>query len=101
MNLEPDSGFWPQPSHVTLRWKLGTVSISAMSPVQLHCVGKSTVRSRPLGLMLDTMPTLRCVTEPHLYLGVVTWGRTRTRSPTLSAWLLWRLRGWLRSSTWM
>ena len=65
-----------------LRWKLGTSSISARRPVQLHWVGKSTVRSLRLGLMLDTRPTLRWVTEPHLYLGVVTCGFTLTRSPT-------------------
>lgn len=29
-----------------------------------------------------TTPTLRCVTDPHLYLGVATDVLTRTRSPT-------------------
>jgi hypothetical protein len=40
--------------------------------------------------MAETRPTERWFTEPHLYLGVVTLARTRTRSPTLmQVVLLW------------
>lgn len=61
----------------------GTTSISVIKPVQLVCCGKSTLTSLPLGLIDTTVPTLAWLTDPHLYLGVVTDGLTRTRSPTL------------------
>ena len=70
-------------THVTPACLAGTTSISLMSPVQLACCGKSTFTSLPLGLSDTTVPTLLWFTEPHLYLGVVTEGLTRTRSPTL------------------
>ena len=70
-------------THVTPRCLAGTTSISLMSPVQLACCGKSTLTSFPLGLRDTTAPILLWFTEPHLYLGVVTVGLTRTRSPTL------------------
>ncbi len=73
-------------TYVMEGWVLGTSSISDRRPVQCACWGKSTVMSRPLAPMTVTVPMLRWVTDPHLYLGVVTLGFTRTLSPTLIVW---------------
>ena len=64
---------------------LGTSSISSITPVQCACWGKSTVMSRPLDIILVTVPILRWFTDPHLYVGTVTVGFTRTLSLT---WIL-------------
>jgi len=72
-----------QTSHLMRGCVAGTTSISAISPVQLVCCGKSTLTSLPFGLIDTTVPTLPWFTDPHLYLGVVTEALTRTRSPTL------------------
>ena len=71
-----------QASHLMRGCVAGTTSISAISPVQLVCCGKSTLTSLPFGLIDTTVPTLPWFTDPHLYLGVVTEDLTRTRSPT-------------------
>ena len=55
-------------TYFCLGWIPGTISISAINPVQLLCSGKSTHTSSPFLLTERTTPTLVWVTQPHLYL---------------------------------